>query len=104
MSPRLTKKSTRDIERHYFEEFRKAYTMPDGTIEYADRPDVLVRGEQTTGIELTRFPAASSGANKDRSHSQEQEVSGQTIKIASNVFDRIIVYKPGFEDIREVWP
>jgi hypothetical protein len=55
MSPRLTKKSTRDIERHYFEEFRKAYTMPDGTIEYADRPDVLVRGEQTTGIELTRF-------------------------------------------------
>jgi hypothetical protein len=33
MNPRLPKKATRDIERHYFEEFRKAYKLPNGTVE-----------------------------------------------------------------------
>jgi len=35
---------------------------------------------------------------------QEQEISAQGIKVASNVFERIIVYKPGFENIVEMWP
>lgn len=35
---------------------------------------------------------------------QEQEISVQGIKIASNIFEKIIVYKPGFQDIVEVWP
>ena len=240
MTPPLPKKTTRDIERHYFKEFSNAYKLPDGTVEYADKPDILIRGERTTGIELTRFYlqsggslgseqkqkplregivsaahklhrhaggkkfeltigfetdrpitsarrkilpkeltafAATIGDNKSgpidpelfeampeissiylnskeyddakwrvcqvysvdlmsptelkkivrekeakaaaylpcddywlliivdwMDNAQEQEISVQRIKIASNVFRRIIVYKPGFEDILEVWP
>lgn len=48
-------KTNRDIERHYFEQFRGAYELPEGALEYADKPDVLLRGERTTGIEITRF-------------------------------------------------
>lgn len=48
-------KTNRDIERHYFEQFNAAYTLPNGTAEYADRPDVLLRGRRTIGIEMTRF-------------------------------------------------
>jgi hypothetical protein len=240
MTPRLPKKTTREIERHYFEEFSKAYKLPDGAVEYADKPDILVRGVRTTGIELTRFYlqpggalgseqkqkplregvisdahklhrnaggkkfeltigfeadrpitsarrkvlpkelaafSATIGANKSgpvdpelfetmpeissiylnskeygdakwivcqvysvdlmsptelekivrekeskaaeylpcddywlliivdwMDNAQEQEISVLRVKIASNVFQRIIVYKPGFEDILEVWP
>lgn len=240
MTPRLRKKTTRDIERHYFEEFSKAYKLPNGAVEYADKPDVLVRGQRTTGIEVTRFylqPGGSLGSEQKQKplregavsdahklhrsaggkkfeltigfetdrpitsarrkllpkelaafaatihanesgpidpelfeampevssiylngkeyddakwsvcqvysvdlmsptelekivrekeskaaeylpcddywlliivdwmdNAQEQEISVQPVKIASNVFQRIIVYKPGFEDILEVWP
>jgi hypothetical protein len=34
----------------------------------------------------------------------DQEISVEGVKIVSNVFERIVVYKPGFEDIVEVWP
>ena len=39
-----------------------------------------------------------------RDNAQDQEISVEDVKIASNVFERIIVYKPGFEDIVQVWP
>ena len=48
-------KTNRDIERHYFEQFNEAYKLPNDAAEYADRPDVLLRGERTIGIEITRF-------------------------------------------------
>jgi hypothetical protein len=233
-------KTNRDIERHYFEQFGKAYRLPDGAIEYADKPDVLLRGVRTIGIEMTRFYlqpggspsseqkqgprrktvvsdahklhrsaggkkfeltisfrpdrsitsaraktlpkelaafAASISANESgsvnkelfagmpevssiylnnkeyddprwsvsqvysvdlmsaaalenivrekelkateyspcdaywlliivdwRDNAQEQEINAESVKIASNVFERVIVYKPDFEDIAEVWP
>lgn len=37
-------------------------------------------------------------------NAQEQEISVGHLKIASNIFQKIIVYKPGFEDILVVWP
>lgn len=48
-------KTNRDIERHYFEQFSAAYNLPNGAPEYADRPDVILKGERTIGIEMTRF-------------------------------------------------
>jgi len=78
MAPRLPKKTTRDIERHYFAEFSKAYKLPNGTVEYADKPDVLVRGERTTGIELTRFylqPGGSPGSEQKQKPLREGVVS-----------------------------
>jgi len=55
MNLRPTMKTNRDIERHYFEQFRGAYGLPNGAVEYADKPDVLLKGERTIGIEMTRF-------------------------------------------------
>jgi hypothetical protein len=43
------------IERHYFERFRKAYSLPTGQLGYGDKPDVTLTGERTIGIEVTRF-------------------------------------------------
>lgn len=51
----VLKKANRDIERHYFERFNKAYELPPGTVCYADKPDVLVKGGRTIGIEITNF-------------------------------------------------
>lgn len=35
---------------------------------------------------------------------QDQAITTARAKISSGVFEKIIVYKPGFEDILEVWP
>jgi hypothetical protein len=55
MTDRTTKPTTREIERHYFEQFRKVYSLPEGSIAYGDKPDVLITGKHTIGIEITRL-------------------------------------------------
>jgi len=54
-SERMTKPSNDEIERRYFEQFCKIYALPDGPVEYGDKPDIIVRGKKTIGIELTNF-------------------------------------------------
>lgn len=51
----MNKKSNQDIERHYFEMFRKDYPLPLGNIIYQDKPDVILEGERKIGIEITNF-------------------------------------------------
>ena len=71
-------KTNRDIERHYFEQFNGAYKLPNGALEYADRPDVLLRGERTIGIELTRFylqPGSWPGSEQQQKPRRERVVS-----------------------------
>jgi hypothetical protein len=78
MTQRLPKKTTRDIERHYLEVFGKAYKLPDGVVEYADRPDILIRGARTTGIELTCFylqPGGSLGSEQKQKPLREGVLS-----------------------------
>jgi hypothetical protein len=36
-----------------FQSFQKDYSLPDGAVERSDRPDVLIHGDKTLGIELT---------------------------------------------------
>jgi hypothetical protein len=55
MIPRVSTMMNRDIERHYFEQFRQTFELPDGAVEYGDKPDVLLKGVRTIGIEITRF-------------------------------------------------
>jgi hypothetical protein len=43
------------IQKCYFEMFRRDYALPDGAIEYGDKPDVILRGTRTVGIEITNF-------------------------------------------------
>jgi hypothetical protein len=47
--------SNREKQVLYFEDFRKHYSLPEGIIEHDDKPDVIVRGERTLGIEVTNF-------------------------------------------------
>ncbi|HBR22719.1 MAG TPA: hypothetical protein DD713_09250 [Nitrospiraceae bacterium] len=47
--------SKQDIEKHYFEMFRKSYPLPLGNIIYKDKPDVILEGERKIGIEITNF-------------------------------------------------
>jgi hypothetical protein len=49
------RRTSREIERYYFEQFRKARVLPAGSISYGDKPDVTVTGERSIGIEITRF-------------------------------------------------
>ena len=51
----MSKLSNQDIEKHYFEMFRKDYLLPSGTIIYRDSPDVVIDGERKIGIEITNF-------------------------------------------------
>jgi hypothetical protein len=52
---KAARKTATEIERHYFERFRKAYALPAGAFTYGDKPDVTLASEQTIGIEITRF-------------------------------------------------
>ncbi|HEV2382668.1 MAG TPA: hypothetical protein VG206_23110 [Terriglobia bacterium] len=49
---RMTKQ---EKERYYFEMFRSDYSLPDGNVEYGDRPDVVLRGDKKIGIEITNL-------------------------------------------------
>ncbi len=48
-------KSNQEIEQYYFDMFRRDYSLPDGVIVHGDKPDVVVQGERTIGIEITNF-------------------------------------------------
>jgi hypothetical protein len=50
-----TRTKQQKIEQYYFDMFRKAYPLPSGVICHDDKPDVIVNGPQTLGIEITNF-------------------------------------------------
>lgn len=51
----MARMSNLDLERHYFEMFRRDYQLPEGTIVHGDKPDVILEGERKIGIEITNF-------------------------------------------------
>ncbi len=51
----MAKISNKEIEKNYFELFRKKYSLPLGQIEYGDKPDVIIYGPKKIGIEITNF-------------------------------------------------
>jgi hypothetical protein len=65
----VRKKTNKEIERDFFERFRRAYTLPAGAVSYGDKPDVTITGERTIGIEITRFYLQS---GRDRFSEQQQ--------------------------------
>jgi len=46
---------TQEIEKHYFEKFKQASSLPEGDIVYKDSPDVHIRSSKNIGIEITNF-------------------------------------------------
>lgn len=67
----MAPKSNQDIERHYFELFRKLYSLPNGQVIYGDKPDVIIDGERKIGIEVTNF-FLERGENKESEQNQRR--------------------------------
>lgn len=51
----MSRPSNQTVERYYFELFRSHYEVPDGEIVFTDKPDIVVRGTQTIGIEIANL-------------------------------------------------
>lgn len=55
MTKTASVKTNEDIERYYFDQFRQVYALPEGAIAHGDKPDVMISGQATTGIEITNL-------------------------------------------------
>ena len=51
----MTRISNREVERHYFEQFRTHFPLPTGVVEYTDKPDVIIHGERKLGVEIANL-------------------------------------------------
>lgn len=51
----MGKHTNQDIEKYYFEMFRKDFPLPSGNVIYSDSPDVIIDGKRKIGIEITNF-------------------------------------------------
>jgi len=83
MSAPAPGKTNRDLEHHYFERFRQAYELPGGVVRYADKPDVLVKGDRTIGIEITNFylePGGDEGSEQ-RQRPRRYEVASEAHRL-----------------------
>ena len=80
----MSRVSNRDIERHYFEQFRRDCELPSGVPRYSDRPDVIVDGPSRVGIEITSLYL------KDGSSPESEQVQrkrrAQVLKLAHELF------------------
>lgn len=51
----MSRPSNQTVEQYYFELFRSHYEVPDGEVVFTDKPDVIVRGAQTIGVEIANL-------------------------------------------------
>lgn len=74
---RRTRLSQQDKERHFFELFRRSYTLPEGEVCYSDKPDVTITGARKLGIEITNFyhEDGSSAGSEQRQASRRTTVT-----------------------------
>lgn len=65
--------------------FRRAYSLPPGTIEYADRPDVVIAGARRIGIEITNL-YVEDGANPGSEQVQHRHRKA-VVSLAQEVYE-----------------
>lgn len=83
----MAKMSTQDRERHYFELFRKHYGLSDKSVEYGDKPDVIIlEGGRKIGIEITNFFLKS--GDRPESEQVQRVVRTKVIKNAHYLYMR----------------
>ena len=51
----MSQPSNQTIERYYFDLFKSHYDLPNGELVFTDKPDVIIRGSQTLGIEIANL-------------------------------------------------
>jgi len=47
--------TNQEKERYYFERFCRVYNLPEGQVQYGDKPDIIIEGQQKIGIEVTNL-------------------------------------------------
>lgn len=60
----MSRVSNEKIEKRYFEMFRQDYPLPEGEVIYGDKPDIVIKGLNNTGIEITNFYLKDGGSNE----------------------------------------
>jgi hypothetical protein len=73
-----------EMERYYFEMFQKDYRLPEGIVEYGDKPDVVIRGERSIGIEITNFFLA--GGASPESEQVQRKARAQVVSKAQSIY------------------
>lgn len=83
----MSRPTNREIEQFYFELFRSHYALPDGRIEFSDKPDVIVHAERRLGIEMANLYIAdgSDSASEQVQRRRRKQVlkRAQSIHLAS---------------------
>jgi len=64
--------------------FQKDYRLPEGIVEYGDKPDVIIRGETLIGIEITNF-FLENGACPE-SEQVQRKVRAQVVSKAQRIY------------------
>ena len=80
----MARPSNDKIERHYFEKFRLIYPLPDGAVEYRDKPDVKIVGAMKIGVEITSF-FLKSGSDPD-SEQRQRPLRPKIVKEAQKLY------------------
>jgi hypothetical protein len=80
----MAKPSNDKIERFYFEKFQQVYQLPDGSVIYGDKPDIIIQGSRTIGIEMTNF-FLKSGSCHD-SEQRQKPLRGPILKEARKLY------------------
>lgn len=80
----MSRLSNQAVEKYYFEQFRSHYQIPIGEIEYTDKPDVIIRGPRTIGVEIANLYVTEGG---DTASEQVQRVRRrQTLERAQSLY------------------
>src|SRR5690349_2396048 len=90
--PQISEK--RRIERHYFNQFKDNYPLPSGTVDFGDKPDVIISGARRIGIEVTNF-FVTDGRRAD-SVQRQRERRNAVVAEAQRLFQRATDRKRGF--------
>lgn len=73
------------LEKHYFEQFAQRYPVPAGSVEYSDKPDVLIKnGERKLGIEITHLYKIDGKDN--RSEQKQSVIRREVIALAEQLY------------------
>ena len=87
-------------ERRYFEMFRQDFPLPNGEIEYGDKPDVILRGDRVIGIEITNFylePGDSSASEQQQRKMRDAVVSAAQRLFQEQSGNNDVAFSFGFD-------
>ena len=51
----MSRPSNQEIEKYYFERFTEDFPLPNGELEYGDKPDVIIISSKKIGIEIANL-------------------------------------------------